>query len=130
MCIRDSKNATNEQLKDKWFNFDDLNFEFGTTKLTAASKRQLDNITAILKAFPDAKIKIGGYTDKKGDDVSNKKLSDDRAKVVQSALKEAGVGAQVPEAEGYGEEFATVDENADEKAREADRKTAVRLIKK
>ncbi|MBX3243082.1 MAG: OmpA family protein [Acidobacteria bacterium] len=125
----DYKNGTNDSLKDKWFNFDDLNFEFGTTNLTPASKRQLDNIVAILKAFPDAKIKVGGYTDKKGDDAANLKLSDGRAKAVQAALQKAGVGAQVPEAEGYGEQFATVDENADDKEREKDRKTAVRLLK-
>jgi uncharacterized protein YidB (DUF937 family)/outer membrane protein OmpA-like peptidoglycan-associated protein len=123
------KNGTNDQLKDKWFNFDDLNFVFGKTELAPESKRQLDNIVAILKAFPDAKIKIGGYTDKKGDDAANLKLSDGRAKAVQAALQKAGVGSQVPEAEGYGEKFATVDENASDDARKVDRKTAVRLIK-
>ena len=123
------KNANNEQLKDRWFNFDDLNFEFGTTKLTAESQRQLNNIVDILKENPDVKIKIGAYTDKKGDDAANMKLSSDRAKAVQSALKAAGVGSQVPEAEGYGEQFATVDENASDEARLVDRKTAIRLIK-
>ncbi|MCF3110428.1 OmpA family protein [Niabella sp. CC-SYL272] len=124
------KNATDSTLKEKWFNFDDLNFEFGTTKLTDSSKRQLDNIAAILKAFPDVKIKVGGYTDKKGDDAANLKLSDGRAKAVQAALKAAGVGAQVPEAEGYGEKLAKVDENASDEARAADRRTSVRLLKK
>ena len=123
------KNGTDETLKDKWFNFDDLNFVFGKTELTPESKRQLDNITAILKAFPDAKIKIGGYTDRKGADAANKSLSDSRAKAVQAALRTAGVGAQVPEAEGYGEEFATVEESASDEARAVDRKTAIRLIK-
>lgn len=125
----DYKNGTNDSLKDKWFNFDDLNFVFGKTELTPESKRQLDNIVAILKAFPDVKIKIGGYTDKKGDDAANKKLSDDRAKAVQAALQKAGVGSQVPEAEGYGEQFATVEEGASDEARKVDRKTAIRLIK-
>jgi uncharacterized protein YidB (DUF937 family)/outer membrane protein OmpA-like peptidoglycan-associated protein len=123
------KNGTAETLKDKWFSFDDLNFKFGTTELVPESKRQLDNIVAILKTFPDVKIKIGGYTDKKGDDAANKKLSDSRAKAVKAALDKAGVGAQVPEAEGYGEEFAKVPETADDKEREADRKTSVRLLK-
>ena len=123
------KNATEETLKNKWFNFDDLNFVFGKTDLTPESKRQLDNIVSILKAFPDVKIKIGGYTDKKGDDAANLKLSDSRAKAVQAALQKAGVGSQVPEAEGYGEQFATVDENASDEERQVDRKTAVRLIK-
>ncbi len=123
------KNGTEATLKEKWFSFDDLNFVFGKTELTPESKRQLDNITAILKAFPDVKMKIGGYTDKKGDDAANLKLSDTRAKAVQAALGKAGVGAQVPQAEGYGEKFATVAETATDKEREIDRKTAVRLIK-
>ena len=121
--------ASEDTLKDRWFNFDDLNFKFGTTELEDSSKRQLDNIAAILKAFPEVKIKIGGYTDKKGDEAANLKLSDGRAKAVKAALEKAGVGSQVPEAEGYGEKFATVDENADDEARKVDRKTAVRLIK-
>jgi len=123
------KNATNDQLKDKWFNFDDLNFVFGKTELTPESQRQLDNIASILKAFPDVKIKVGAYSDKKGDDAANLKLSDNRAKAVQAALQKAGVGSQVPEAEGYGEKFAKVDENASDEERKADRKTAIRLIK-
>ncbi|RQO31254.1 hypothetical protein DBR32_04605 [Taibaiella sp. KBW10] len=124
------KNAANDEaLKNKWFNFDNLNFEFGTTKITEASTVQLDNIIAILKEFKDAKIKVGAYTDKKGDDAGNLKLSQGRADAVKAALTKAGVGAQVTGAEGYGEKFATVDENADDKAREADRKTAIRFSK-
>ena len=125
------KNATNEDLKkpENWFSFDDLNFVKSKTELVPESKRQLDNITAILKAFPDVKIKIGGYTDKSGNDAFNKKLSDDRAKAVQAKLKEAGVGAQVPEAEGYGSEQAKVPATASDEERAVDRKTAVRLIK-
>jgi outer membrane protein OmpA-like peptidoglycan-associated protein len=125
----DYKNGTNETLKNKWFNFDDLNFKSGSSELTPESKRQVDNIAAILKAFPDVKIKIGGYTDKVGNDAGNLKLSDSRAKAVKAVLEKAGVGAQVPEAEGYGEKFATVAETASDEERKADRKTAVRLIK-
>jgi len=123
------KNATNDQLKDRWFNFDDLNFVTGKTELTPESKRQVDNIASILRAFPDVKIKIGGYTDKTGNDAANLKLSDARAKAVQAALKAAGVGDQVPEAEGYGSKFATVPATASDEERKADRKTAIRLIK-
>lgn len=125
------KNATDEDLKkpENWFNFDDLNFKYNSPELEPSSKRQLDNIVAILKAFPDVKIKIGAYSDKKGDDAYNKKLSDSRAKAVKATLDKSGVGAQVPQAEGYGEEQAKVDENASDEERKVDRKTAVRLIK-
>lgn len=123
------KNATDEDLKNKWFDFDDLNFKFGTTELVAESKRQLDNVVAILKAYPELKVKIGGYTDKKGDDAANKALSDKRAKAVQAALAKEGVGEQVTGAEGYGEEFAKVDESASDEERASDRKTSIRLVK-
>ena len=119
------KNADEAALKDRWFNFDNLNFEFGTTKLTPESQAQLDNLKAILAAYPDAKVKIGAYTDKKGDDAGNKALSQKRADAVKAALG----SAQVISAEGYGEEFATVPETASDKEREADRKTAIRFTK-
>lgn len=119
------KNADEAALKDRWFNFDNLNFEFGTTKLTPESQVQLDNLKAILAAYPDAKVKIGAYTDKKGDDAANLKLSADRANAVKAALG----SAQVVEAEGYGEKFATVAETGTDKEREADRKTAIRFVK-
>ena len=119
------KTADEAALKNKWFNFDNLNFEFGTTKLTPESQVQLDNLKAILAAYPDAKVKIGAYTDKKGDDAGNKALSQERADAVKAALG----SAQVTSAEGYGEEFATVPETASDKEREADRKTAIRFTK-
>jgi len=119
------KSSDEAALKDRWFNFDNLNFEFGTTKLTPESQAQLDNLKLILVAYPNAKVKIGAYTDKKGDDAGNKALSQKRADAVKAALG----SAQVTSAEGYGEEFATVAETATDKEREADRKTAIRFTK-
>lgn len=121
----DYKNATEDQLKDRWFNFDNLNFEFGKAVLTPESQVQLDNLKMILSEFPDAKIKIGAYTDKKGDENTNLKLSKDRANTVKNAVN----SAQVKEAEGYGSKFAKVPAEATDKERESDRKTAVRFIK-
>ncbi len=123
------KNGTAESLKAKWFNFDDLNFKSDSTELSPESQRQVDNIVKILKAFPEVKIKIGGYTDKKGDDAYNMKLSDRRAKAIKALLEKEGVGAQVPEAEGYGEKESKVAETASDEERKADRKTSVRLIR-
>ncbi|TDX86834.1 OmpA family protein [Epilithonimonas xixisoli] len=119
------KNSTEAQLKDRWFNFDNLNFEFGNSKLTPESQVQLENLKMILAEFPDAKIKIGAYTDKKGDEAVNLKLSGERAAVVKSSLN----SAQVLEAEGYGSKFAKVSADATDKERESDRKTAVRFTK-
>ncbi len=88
------KNAADDSaLKDKWYDFDHVNFKMGSsTELEAGSQGQLDNLVAILKAFPDAKIKIGGYTDKTGNEASNVKLSQARADFIKAALAKAGVG--------------------------------------
>ncbi|MDQ0065560.1 OmpA family protein [Chryseobacterium lathyri] len=125
------KNAADDAaLKDKWYDFDHVNFKMGSsTELEAGSQGQLDNLVAILKAFPDAKIKIGGYTDKVGNEAANVKLSQSRADFIKNALAKAGVGAQVLGAEGYGSKFATVDAKASDAERAADRKMSVRFAK-
>lgn len=125
------KNAADDSaLKDKWYDFDHVNFKMGSsTELEAGSQGQLDNLVAILKAFPDAKIKIGGYTDKTGNEASNVKLSQARADFIKAALAKAGVGAQVLGAEGYGSKFAKVDAKASDAERAADRKMSVRFAK-
>src|SRR5690606_17821672 len=99
----DYDKADEASLKDTWYTFDNVNFKMGSSnELEAGSEVQLDNLVAILKAFPAAKIKIGGYTDKVGDAVKNKKLSQDRADFIKDWLNKAGVGSQVSSAEGYG----------------------------
>jgi outer membrane protein OmpA-like peptidoglycan-associated protein len=117
--------------KDQWFDFDNLNFETGSARLTAESIAQVRNIVAILKAYPAAKIKIGGYTDKVGNDADNKKLSQDRADAVMAEIKKEGANAaQLVGAEGYGEELAKVAETASDEERRVDRRISVQLREK
>ena len=110
--------------KKTWFNFDRLNFETGSTTLTAESKDQVSNIAAILKSFPTASIKIGGYTDNVGQPESNLKLSDERAKKVMSELEVIGIDAGRLQAEGYGEQFPIADNGTDD-GRAKNRRTAL-----
>lgn len=122
--------ADDNVLKDRWYNFDNVNFKMGSVnQLEPGSDAQLRNLAAILKAYPAAKIKIGGYTDKTGDEAANKKISQGRASFIQSELAKMGVGAQVVSAEGYGSQFAKVDAAASDAERAADRKMAVRFTK-
>lgn len=122
--------ADDAALKDNWYNFDHVNFKIGSsTELESGSQGQLENLVAILKSYPDAKIKIGGYTDKTGDEAKNKKLSADRANYIKDWLSKQGVGTQVIAADGYGSEFATVDASATNEERAVDRKMAVRFTK-
>jgi outer membrane protein OmpA-like peptidoglycan-associated protein len=118
-----------DKTKD-WYDFDNLNFETNSATITKGSMVQVDNLAAILKAYPTMKIKIGGYTDKVGDDAKNKTLSQKRADAVKAALGAKGVGAQITEAEGYGEKFAKAAETASDADRRTDRRTAVRILSK
>ncbi|ULQ56407.1 OmpA family protein [Flavihumibacter rivuli] len=111
--------------KDNWFDFNDLNFKFGTAEIIPESRKEVDNLVQILKAYPNAKIKIGGYTDKVGDEAANKKLSGERAQAVKAALEAAGVGSQIDGAEGYGSEFAKYPADAPEADRIKDRRVSV-----
>ncbi len=125
------KTATDDEaLKTTWYDFDKVNFKMGSsTELEEGSQEQLDNLVAILKAFPNAKIKIGGYTDKTGDETTNLKISKARAEYIKTALSKAGVGSQVLAADGYGSEFAKVDATASDEERAIDRKMSVRFAK-
>ncbi len=125
----DYKTWTDDQLKEKWFDFDNLNFETNTTTITAASEVQLQNIARILQLFPDAKIKIGGYTDKTGDEAINKSVSQQRADAVKNYLEKEGLGSQVVGAEGYGSEFAQAAWDAPDKERAKDRRVAISVRK-
>ena len=122
--------ANDDALKDVWYDFDKVNFKIGSsTELEAGSKEQLDNLVAILKAYPNAKVKIGGYTDKTGNEADNKKRSKARAEFIKTYLSDASVGGQVISAEGYGSEFATQPATATNEERAIDRKMAVRFAK-
>lgn len=125
------KNAKDDNaLKDTWYNFDHVNFKMGSAnELEAGSEGQLQNLVAILKAYPDVKVKIGGYTDKTGDEAKNQKLSAERASFIKSWLEKQGVGSQITGADGYGSQFATVDASASDAERAVDRKMAVRFAK-
>jgi outer membrane protein OmpA-like peptidoglycan-associated protein len=125
------KNAANDEaLKDMWYDFDHVNFKSGSgNQLEAGSEGQLQNLVAILKAYPDAKEKIGGYTDKTGNEAVNLKISTERANYIKDWLAKQGVGGQVLGAEGYGSKFAKVDASASDAERASDRKMSVRFAK-
>lgn len=112
-----------------WFNFDRLNFATGSATILPESEDQLDNIAAILKAFPNVNVKIGGYTDNTGDAAANQRLSQQRAESVQQALIGKGITAGRLEAEGYGAQHPVAD-NATEEGRARNRRIALRVTKK
>lgn len=114
-----------------WFDFDNLNFETGSSTITAESMKQIKNIAAILKVYPNTSIKIGGYTDVTGNEQANLKLSQSRAEAVVIELKNNGItDAQLSGAEGYGSKFAKAAADAPDEERIKDRRISVSVRKK
>lgn len=115
--------------KTTWFSFDRLFFETGKSNLKPESKDQLGNIAAIMKAYPNVKIKLGGYTDNTGDAANNKLLSNERAISAMNELKQLGVSADRMEAEGYGSEHP-VGNNETPEGRAQNRRIDIRVTAK
>jgi outer membrane protein OmpA-like peptidoglycan-associated protein len=112
-----------------WFDFDRLLFATGSATLEPASQEQLNNVAAILKAYPKVKIKLGGYTDNTGDPAANLKLSDDRAKSVEAELVKLGIDPARMQAEGYGQDHPVAD-NKTEEGRQLNRRISLRVTEK
>lgn len=124
------KDAKDNDLKDNWFDFDNIRFEFGSaTELMGNGEAQIKNVAAILNNYKDVKVKIGGYADKVGGDDANMRLSEERAKTIKNMLVRDGVAANRITTEGYGEELAKHRESASDSERAEDREVALRLVK-
>lgn len=123
-------NATEDQLKDKWFNFDNIEFKHGSsTELTDISKPQLHNIIVILNYYKDTKVVIAGFTDRTGTIEGNLKLSQDRANTIMNYLVKEGVEEARISAIGYGDQYATHTADAADIDRALDRRIALRFEK-
>lgn len=124
------RNATDEDLRNRWFQFDNIAFEYNsTTQLMEQSRAQLNNIITILRNYPNARIKIAGFADNRGTSEVNMEVSNERAKSIEKMLDDAGVGSQVVRTQGYGDEYATRSPNAPDSERAKDRDIALRFVK-
>jgi len=114
---------------ETWFDFDRLLFDTGSATLQPASQEQLRNVAAILKAYPNAKAIIGGYTDNTGEPAANQKLSEERANSVMAELVRLGVDPSRLEAKGYGEDHPVAD-NTTEEGRQKNRRISLHISAK
>jgi len=87
-----------------WIDFDRLTFDSGSSTLRPESGEQVDNIAAILKAYPNVRLTLAGYTDTVGSAESNLALSQARAETVKNQLVARGITPERLEAKGFGEQ--------------------------
>lgn len=120
--------VTKEVLKELKVQARAVFFVTGKAILQTADKGQtdgrLDAIKEIIKNYPNAKFSIEGHTDSVGNDKSNQKLSEARAKVVMDALVAKGVNPENLTYVGYGESKPVAD-NKTAKGRAENRRTEV-----
>lgn len=110
------------------YNFDQLNFNNGSATISNESMVQIQNVALILKAYPKARIKIGGFNEKGGDSIANKSLSDLRAVSVAAAIKSAGANAnQFVGVEGFGSDFAKYPADAADSLRINDNRISISI---
>ncbi|WP_312167241.1 OmpA family protein [Phenylobacterium sp.] len=113
----------------KTFVFDNLNFDTASNTLTPESKPTVDTLAAILKAYPNVRTRVVGYTDNQGDPAANKTLSDGRAATVKTELVARGIAGQRIETAGMGEADPIAD-NATEDGRAKNRRTELVIVRK
>ncbi|MDG4946594.1 OmpA family protein [Weeksellaceae bacterium KMM 9713] len=113
-----------------WITLDRVYFTTGSDELTATSQNQLDNIVALLKAFPGTEVKLGGYTDNTGSQQINQPLSEGRAKSVMNKIGNAGVDVARLAAEGYGSEHPLCPANDSDVCKAKNRRVDIRITKK
>jgi outer membrane protein OmpA-like peptidoglycan-associated protein len=111
------------------FDFDRLLFDTNQATLQPTSYEQLNNVAAILKAYPTAKIRLGGYTDNTGDADANRRLSAARADNVMAELTRRGIDSGRLSATGYGQEHPVAD-NSTEDGRQKNRRISIRVAEK
>lgn len=100
-----------------------LEFEPGTSTLTADSQGRLADIVARAQARVGGEIVVTGHTDRQGSVEANDRLSLERAQAIRALLIERGFRAELIEAVGRGEReplVPTDDEVAEPRNRRAE----------
>jgi len=105
-----------------------LHFAYKSSRLTKHDKILLEPMVKYLKANPNIKVKIIGYTDSIGSRAYNKRLSLRRAKSVRNELVKHGIKKERLFVEGRGEENP-IASNATAAGRAKNRRVEFVLVK-
>jgi OmpA-OmpF porin, OOP family len=112
----------------KTYTLKNVLFDFGKATLKAESYKALKDLVEIMKLKKTLSVEIAGHTDDVGDEISNLKLSQERAEEVKKYLVKNGIDPKRVNAKGYGE-YSPVEDNATEPGRMKNRRTEVIILK-
>ncbi|HET7197304.1 MAG TPA: OmpA family protein [Burkholderiales bacterium] len=102
----------------------DLLFDSGSATLKPGGRRALGELARVMREDPERRIAIEGFTDDRGGEQANRRLSERRAQAVRAALVRAGVGADRIAARGLGESYP-VASNASAAGRQLNRRVEI-----
>lgn len=111
-----------------WYTVENLFFASGSADIVPGSEANLQNLAEIMKAYPNMKVKLGGYTDNTGNEATNQKLSELRAKTAKIKLLEMGISPERVEAEGYGSRYPVCEANDTDECKALNRRIDVRVL--
>jgi outer membrane protein OmpA-like peptidoglycan-associated protein len=106
-----------------------LFFDSNKSKIRKDSYVELAKVSKFLKNRPDIKVEVAGYTDNKGDDKANTKLSQARSKAVMDYLVKNGILASRVTSKGYGKDLP-VATNDTEEGRQMNRRVELKILGK
>ncbi|HUR10877.1 MAG TPA: OmpA family protein [Flavitalea sp.] len=78
-------------------------FAIDQANLNNSARTNLNDLSAILKKYPDTNIEVQGHTDNTGTDSHNQELSEKRAESVAQFLRNSGVASGRVTIKGFGE---------------------------
>jgi outer membrane protein OmpA-like peptidoglycan-associated protein len=105
----------------------DANFNSGKSDLLPAAYPTLDKLADAMVNNPNYKWSVEGYTDSKGKDASNLKLSEKRAQAIVDYLVSKGVNKDVFTTKGFGKANPVAD-NKTEEGRAKNRRIEIKII--
>jgi OOP family OmpA-OmpF porin len=84
------------------FNFENTLFEFNSSVIKTSSYALLDEMSALIRQYPDKMFQINGHASSEGTEARNMTLSIDRANAVKAYLVNSGVKAANLATQGFG----------------------------
>lgn len=104
-------------------------YDLGKATLRAESMAELDKVVSMMRETPNIQIEMSAHTDARGDDRSNMKLSQARAKSCVDYLVQQGIDKRRLIAKGYGETRLVIPNARSEEEHQKNRRTTLSVIK-
>jgi OmpA-OmpF porin, OOP family len=102
-------------------------FETAKYRILPASFKLLNDVSQVLKDYPDMRVSVEGHTDSQGGDEYNQTLSENRANSVREYLAGQGIAPERLRSVGYGES-KPIASNRTARGREANRRVEFRIM--